>query len=222
MLIHHLRIFFKGFWIKKCNSIIKSLCKFKTLHRVNDLYNCLCTHIYIYICISCVHRLTIDRNYKYISLYTIEIYMICRGRQKDTWMNDRNSFLGVSPITYVHWEKLKHFFQRESAILAKKNSPWGLCSNHNRNNLCISPLILILFMTSEGKIMSLLLSKKAPLNHFNIITGFKGENSFHMPIPCLSKPWKAYSFFILVWVLTGFPPPLCYSQQNSDYFFHSS
>lgn len=77
----------------------------------------------MYIYIYCAHKLTIDRNYKYLGLYTLETYMIYTGRQKDTWMNDRNSFLGVSPITYGHWEKLKHFFQRESAIPAEKSSP---------------------------------------------------------------------------------------------------
>lgn len=62
--------------------------------------------------------------------------------------------------------------------------------------------------------MSLLLSKKAPLKHFNIIIAFKGGSSFHIPISCLSKPWKAYFF---VWI-SPLASTFYYSQQNSDNF----
>lgn len=49
--------------------------------------------------------------------------MICTGRQKNAWINEGDSFLVVSLVTYVHWQKLKNFFHRESAIPAEKSNP---------------------------------------------------------------------------------------------------
>lgn len=70
-----------------------------------------------------MYGVTTDRKDRYINLYTIETHMICTDRQKDTWINEGNSVLVFSAITHVHWEKLKHFFLRESDIPAEKSSP---------------------------------------------------------------------------------------------------